>query len=155
MASGTILILVGPEYEDLEVWYPKLRLEEAGYTVPLAGLGDPSYRGKHGYPCKVDGNAREWAADELAGIIAPGGWAPDKLRRKGADLLVANDVAEAGSGFGSDTNRVVILGADGTRDELPLLTKREVAERLLDRVASMLDARGAPAHTGATIRESP
>ncbi len=81
--------------------------------------------------------------------------APDKLRRKGADLLVANDVAEAGSGFGSDTNRVVILGADGTRDELPLLTKRQVAERLLDRVASTLDARGAPAHTGATIRESP
>ena len=49
--------------------------------------------------------------------------APDKLRRKGADLLVANDVAEAGSGFGTDTNRVSILGADGSRDDLPLLTE--------------------------------
>ena len=47
--------------------------------------------------------------------------APEKLRRKGADLLVANDVSEPGSGFGTDTNRVVILGADGSRDELPLL----------------------------------
>jgi phosphopantothenoylcysteine decarboxylase/phosphopantothenate--cysteine ligase len=67
--------------------------------------------------------------------------APDKLRRKGADLLVANDVSEPGSGFGTDTNRVVILGADGTRDDLPLLTKREVADRLLDRVIRLLDER--------------
>jgi phosphopantothenoylcysteine decarboxylase / phosphopantothenate---cysteine ligase len=73
--------------------------------------------------------------------------APDKLRRKGADLLVANDVSEPGSGFGTDTNRVVILGADGTRDELPLLAKREVADRLLDRVVALLDARGPAAHT--------
>ena len=68
--------------------------------------------------------------------------APEKLRRKGADLLVANDVAEAGSGFGTETNRVSILGADGSRDDLPLLSKREVADRLLDRVASLLDERG-------------
>ncbi len=68
--------------------------------------------------------------------------APEKLRRKGADLLVANDVAEAGSGFGTDTNRVSILGADGSRDDLPLLTKREVADRLLDRVVALLDERG-------------
>ena len=73
--------------------------------------------------------------------------APDKLRRKGADLLVANDVSEAGSGFGTDTNRVVILGADESRDQLPLLTKREVADRLLDRVAALLDRRDAREHT--------
>jgi phosphopantothenoylcysteine decarboxylase / phosphopantothenate---cysteine ligase len=81
--------------------------------------------------------------------------APEKLRRKGADLLVANDVSEPGSGFGTDTNRVVILAADGSRDDLPLLTKREVAERLLDRVAAALDARPTPAHTGATSTETP
>jgi phosphopantothenoylcysteine decarboxylase/phosphopantothenate--cysteine ligase len=67
--------------------------------------------------------------------------APEKLRRKGSDLLVANDVSEPGSGFGTDTNRVVILGADGSRDELPLLSKREVADRLLDRVVALLDER--------------
>jgi phosphopantothenoylcysteine decarboxylase/phosphopantothenate--cysteine ligase len=80
--------------------------------------------------------------------------APEKLRRKGADLLVANDVAEPGSGFGSDTNRVVILAADGSREELPLLAKREVADRLLDRVVRALDDRDARAHTGATITET-
>ena len=62
--------------------------------------------------------------------------AAEKLGRKGADLLVANDVAEAGSGFGTDTNRVSILAADGSREDLPLQSKRAVAERLLDRVAA-------------------
>jgi phosphopantothenoylcysteine decarboxylase/phosphopantothenate--cysteine ligase len=80
--------------------------------------------------------------------------APEKLRRKGADLLVANDVAEPGSGFGTETNRVSILAADGSRDDLPLLAKREVAERLLDRVVSLLDERRTGAHTGATATET-
>jgi phosphopantothenoylcysteine decarboxylase/phosphopantothenate--cysteine ligase len=75
--------------------------------------------------------------------------AADKLRRKGVDLLVANDVAEPGSGFGTDTNRVAILDADGARDDLPLLSKREVADRVLDRVARALDARDARAQTAA------
>lgn len=86
MTKGTVLVLVGPEYEDLEVWYPKLRLEEAGYHAPIAGLGDASYRGKHGYPCPVDGNVRDFRAEELAGVLAPGGWAPDKIRRDAAVL---------------------------------------------------------------------
>ena len=81
--------------------------------------------------------------------------APEKLRRKGADLLVGNDVSEPGSGFGTETNRVVILAADGSRDELPLLSKREVADRLLDRVAVLLDDRTTPAHTGSETQEAP
>jgi phosphopantothenoylcysteine decarboxylase/phosphopantothenate--cysteine ligase len=73
--------------------------------------------------------------------------AADKLRAKGVDLLIANDVSEPGSGFGTDTNRVTILARDGEADELPLLTKREVADRILDRVAAALDARDVPAQT--------
>jgi protease I len=90
------LILVGPEYEDLEVWYPKLRLEEAGYDVKLAGTGETSYAGKHGYPCPVDGHVRDFPASELAGILAPGGWAPDKLRRDPEVLARVRQVHEAG-----------------------------------------------------------
>jgi phosphopantothenoylcysteine decarboxylase/phosphopantothenate--cysteine ligase len=74
--------------------------------------------------------------------------AADKLRSKRVDLLVANDVAEEGSGFGTDTNRVVILDAAGGRDALPLLPKREVADRLLDRLARALDERDAAGQTG-------
>ena len=96
MSRGTILILVGPEYEDLEVWYPKLRLEEAGFETPIAGLGERAYSGKHGYPCTVDGHATDWRAADLAGIVAPGGWAPDKLRRDAHVLALVRDVHDAG-----------------------------------------------------------
>ena len=75
--------------------------------------------------------------------------AAGKLRSKGVDLLVANDVAEPGSGFGTDTNRVSILDAGGTREDLPLLSKREVADRILDRIAAALDARDEAAQTAA------
>ncbi len=81
MAKGTIAILVGPEYEDLEVWYPKLRLEEAGYHAPLVGMGDANYSGKWGYPAAMDLSVADVDPASLAGVLAPGGWAPDKLRR--------------------------------------------------------------------------
>ena len=74
--------------------------------------------------------------------------AADKLRRKSLDLLVANDVSEPGSGFGTDTNRVTILDAAGGRAELALMSKRAVADEILDRVARALDDRDAAAQTG-------
>ena len=95
-SNGTILILVGPEYEDLEVWYPKLRLEEAGFETKLAGIGESSYRGKHGYPATMDGHVRDFPATGLAGILAPGGWAPDKLRRDSDVLTRVREIHAAG-----------------------------------------------------------
>ena len=76
--------------------------------------------------------------------------ATDKLTRKGVDLLVANDVSERGSGFGTDTNRVTILAADGSRDDLPIQSKRAVADAVLDRVVRLLDERDRAAQTGAS-----
>jgi phosphopantothenoylcysteine decarboxylase/phosphopantothenate--cysteine ligase len=79
--------------------------------------------------------------------------AADKLVRKGVDLLVANDVAEEGSGFGTDTNHVWILSADGDQVDLPIRSKRAVAEAILDRIAVALDARDAAAQTGPVTLE--
>lgn len=101
MSAGTILMLVGPDYEELEVWYPKYRLEAAGYDVPLVGMGDTKYAGKWGYPCTVDGNASDFMSDTLAGIVAPGGWAPDKLRRDPAVLKRVQEVHAAGGLVGT------------------------------------------------------
>ncbi|MGH8871031.1 MAG: bifunctional phosphopantothenoylcysteine decarboxylase/phosphopantothenate--cysteine ligase CoaBC [Acidimicrobiia bacterium] len=66
----------------------------------------------------------------------------EKARRKGVDLLVYNDVTEPGSGFGTDTNRVVIIDREGDTEELPLLPKTEVAERILDRVSPAVGQQG-------------
>jgi phosphopantothenoylcysteine decarboxylase/phosphopantothenate--cysteine ligase len=67
--------------------------------------------------------------------------ARDKLQRKGLDLIVANDVTAPGSGFGTDTNQVVILDAAGGVERLPLLSKYEVANRVLDHVVPLLKRR--------------
>ena len=96
MAKGTFLILAGPEYEDLEIWYPKLRVEEAGYDTLVAGLGEQSYRGKHGYPCPVDVHIRDVDSRSVVGLLAPGGWAPDKIRRDKDVLRVVREVHDAG-----------------------------------------------------------
>ncbi len=69
--------------------------------------------------------------------------APEKAARKGVDLLVANDVAEEGSGFGSDTNRVTIVVPGAEPEPWPLLSKREVADRLLDRIRALRVGTGA------------
>ncbi|HEX6988743.1 MAG TPA: bifunctional phosphopantothenoylcysteine decarboxylase/phosphopantothenate--cysteine ligase CoaBC [Bacillota bacterium] len=65
-----------------------------------------------------------------------------KLVAKGLDLIVLNDVGEPGAGFAAETNRVDLLWADGRSEALPLLSKEEVARRLLDEVARMLGRAG-------------
>ena len=62
----------------------------------------------------------------------------DKIRRKSLDLIVANDITEKGCGFGSDTNRVTIIDSKGRADALPLLTKSEVADKILDRILELM-----------------
>jgi protease I len=85
-----ILCFVGDVYEDLELWYPKLRLEEAGAHVTTAGLDSGvKYLGKHGYPCVSDAAIRDMEVDDFHGVLCPGGFMPDKLRRdpKVLDLI--------------------------------------------------------------------
>ena len=64
--------------------------------------------------------------------------ARNKLEQKDLDLIVANDITRTDSGFDADTNRVTLIDRNGKIEELPLLSKREVAEKILDRVAGML-----------------
>ncbi len=94
--SKRVAILIGPEYEDLEVWYPKLRLEAAGFEAPIVGEEGQVYRGKHGYPAPVDVSLASLDHATLAGVIAPGGWAPDKIRRDPVALDLVRNVDSAG-----------------------------------------------------------
>ena len=64
-----------------------------------------------------------------------------KLASKELDLIVTNDALEPGAGFTVDTNRVTLLSRNGTRTDLPLMPKTEVADAILDRVAELLDGR--------------
>jgi phosphopantothenoylcysteine decarboxylase/phosphopantothenate--cysteine ligase len=64
-----------------------------------------------------------------------------KLASKALDLIVTNDAHEPGAGFVVDTNRVTLLSRNGTRTELPLMPKTEVADAILDRVLELLNGR--------------
>jgi protease I len=78
-----ILLFVGDDFEDMELMYPKYRLEEAGFTPVIAGLkASHTYTGKNGYPIASDTAIADVHAIEFAGVICPGGWMPDKLRRE-------------------------------------------------------------------------
>ena len=76
------LMFVGDVYEDLELWYPKLRLAEAGGHVTVAGpKGETKYVGKHGYPCVSDASIELMESQDFHAVVIPGGFMPDKLRR--------------------------------------------------------------------------
>jgi phosphopantothenoylcysteine decarboxylase/phosphopantothenate--cysteine ligase len=82
-----------------------------------------------------------FAAETTADPAVLGRVAEDKRASKGANLVVANDVASSDSGFGVRTNRAVIASAEGVSD-LGLVTKDEVADALVDQLVKLLDARG-------------
>jgi protease I len=80
--SPAVLIFIDDAFEDMEVMYPKYRLEEAGYRAVIAGpKAGHTYVGKHGYPCPSDIAIAEANETDFVGVVCPGGWAPDKLRR--------------------------------------------------------------------------
>ncbi|MFQ6011306.1 MAG: DJ-1/PfpI family protein, partial [Nitrososphaerales archaeon] len=77
-----VAILAENGYEDLELWYPMLRLQEEGAVVDVIGSGTSKvYKSKHGYPVRVDKDAQGVKASDYDALIVPGGWAPDQLRR--------------------------------------------------------------------------
>jgi len=91
-----VLLFAGPLYEDLELWYPKIRLEEEGATTTVAGLGDKTYQGKRGYPVTVDTDVDRVDASQFDGLVIPGGFAPDQLRRYDRVLQITRDIYQAG-----------------------------------------------------------
>ncbi len=91
------LMFVDDIYEDLELWYPKLRLTEAGADVTIAGLlAGHTYVGKHSYPCVATAPISEMESGDFQGLVIPGGFMPDKLRRVPDVLRLVREFAESG-----------------------------------------------------------
>ena len=96
-----VAVLVEDDYEDLELWYPYFRLIEAGYEPVLIGPRSGSYRGKHGYEATAALSADKADPRDLIGLVIPGGWAPDRLRRHDAVVELVRSVSDLGSVIGS------------------------------------------------------
>lgn len=92
-----VLMFVDDIYEDLELWYPKLRLQEAGHRVTVAGpKSGHKFAGKHGYPCRSDAAIDEQSSADYDGVVIPGGFMPDKLRRDPQVLDLVREFAADG-----------------------------------------------------------
>lgn len=92
-----VLIIAGPDFEDRELFYPQLRLIEAGATVKIAGIGERSYKGKYGISVEVNAQCEELAFKESFDcVIIPGGWAPDKIRANHAALEIVKHTLKEG-----------------------------------------------------------
>lgn len=96
LAGFRLLSFVGDIYEDLELWYPKLRLIEAGCEVTVAGPeSGKTYAGKNGYPCESDVAIDDCLSVEFDALLVPGGFMPDKLRRDPKVLSLVQEFDQA------------------------------------------------------------
>jgi protease I len=92
-----VAILAENNYQDLELWYPLLRMREAGAEVKVVGTGSATaYSSKHGYEVTVDVAADEVKAADFDAVIIPGGYAPDLMRRYPAMVSLVREAFEQG-----------------------------------------------------------
>ncbi|MEE8194286.1 MAG: bifunctional phosphopantothenoylcysteine decarboxylase/phosphopantothenate--cysteine ligase CoaBC [Dehalococcoidales bacterium] len=130
-ADALIMAAAVADYQPQSVARAKIKKESPVLTLKLVRTPD--------ILAEVNGDfVRVGFAAESEDIVAN---AKRKLKEKRLDLIVANDITDKDSGFGSDTNKVTIIDKNSKVESLPLMTKREVADRVLDRVAGILAKR--------------
>lgn len=125
-----LLAFVDEIYEDLELWYPKLRLEETGFEMRMAGPELRTYSGKHGYPAQADALISDVDSRDFCGLLIPGGFMPDKLRRDPKVLALTREFFEQGKlvafichgGWIPISSRILqgkrVTGSRGIKDDL-------------------------------------
>jgi len=100
LAGQRIAVLVAEGVEDLEYWVTVMRLREAGAQVDSIGMTLDTVHGKNGLEARADVLAADAEASAYAGLVIPGGWAPDKLRRYEAITGLVRAVHDAGKPIG-------------------------------------------------------
>lgn len=100
VVNARIAVLVEDLFEDLELWYPVLRLREAGAEVTLVGPAEGTYRGKRGLTADPHVGVAAVSATDFDGLIVPGGYAPDRLRRNPGVLAFVKEMNDRGAVIG-------------------------------------------------------
>jgi protease I len=111
--TKTVAVLIEDVYQEMEVWYPAYRLREAGHKTLFIGTGKPEYKSKLGYPCKAEADIKEVQSKDFDGVIVPGGFAPDYLRRSPQILDFVASLDKAGKPVGSICHAAWVLCSAG------------------------------------------
>ncbi len=127
-ADALVMAAAVADYRPAKVAKDKIKKGESGLTLRLECT--PDILGS------IKGNLIKVGFAAESGNLVEN--ARQKRKQKGLDFIVANDVTTKDSGFGTDTNRVTIIDRQGKVDSLPLMPKREVADKVLDKVAKLL-----------------
>jgi phosphopantothenoylcysteine decarboxylase/phosphopantothenate--cysteine ligase len=127
-ADALVMAAAVADYRPAKVAKDKIKKEESGLTLRLECT--PDILGS------IKGNLIKVGFAAESGSLVEN--ARQKRKQKGLDFIVANDITTKDSGFGTDTNRVTIIDRQGKVDSLPLMPKREVADKVLDKVAKLL-----------------
>ncbi len=135
-----VAVLAENQYEDLELWYPYLRLQEAGADVFVVGSGTAdNYTSKHGYPVRVDADADTVSVDQFDGIVVPGGWAPDYMRRSPAMINLVRQAADSDKLIAAICHGGWMLASAGILRGRTVTGYRSIKDDLVNAGATYLD----------------
>jgi phosphopantothenoylcysteine decarboxylase/phosphopantothenate--cysteine ligase len=135
-ADALIMASAVADFRPKKVAVNKLKKREGIPTIELEATPDvlaavATLRSRTHRPSLVVGFAAE-SSDLVENAV-------DKLQSKNLDMIIANDISAPDAGFGAENNRVVLLHADGRREGLPLMSKADVAETIIKRLAVLLE----------------
>lgn len=139
LKGKNVLILIGPDFEDREVFYPQLRFKEEGAAVKCAGIGDKAYKGKYGVPLDVDGQCEEFVKESFDAVIIPGGWAPDKIRANKAALEIVRKASAQGKVVGAICHGGWVLASAGVVAGKTVTSFQNIKDDLINAGATWVD----------------
>jgi protease I len=135
-----IAYLVEDGFEDLEFWVPVMRLREEGATVLIVGTRLERFHGKYRLEASPDVDISEVAPEDFDGLVIPGGWAPDKLRRYPSVIKLVRGVYEQGKIVGAICHAGSVLVSAGILEGHKATGSKGIKDDLINAGAEWVDA---------------
>lgn len=136
-----VAVLVGPGYEDLEFWVPLMRLREEGAEVTIVGIktGETYASKSNGLTATAEAGADEVSAEDFDGVVVPGGWAPDKIRRYDGVKALVRETYEQGKIVASICHGGLVLISAGIVDGYKSTGSTGIKDDLINAGATWVD----------------
>lgn len=139
LSGKRIAYLIEEGFEDLEFWVPLMRLKEEGAQVIVVSGKMQTFTGKHCLQATPDSLASEINADDIDGLVVPGGWAPDKLRRYPDVLALIREVYSQGKIIGAICHAGLVLISAGILKGHKAIGSKGIKDDLINAGAEWVD----------------